>query len=154
MKHTILPDDTWREHQNPYFAVMDTFEGPKIIEFCLFVNANIVCCKVSNRFTASRHFVWKSWYPPRRDDEIAFNVESTMYIYRYMAYTCMQSSSIWCCCLIITGCPISKNGPCFKRCVKFSCKEHARNDETKSNRKNKSKQNRVCLFRLATNASS
>ena len=75
------------------------------------------------------------------------------YVHTGMTYTCMQSSSIWFCCLIIIGCPISKNGPCFKKCVKFSCKEHARNDETKSNRKNKSKQNRVCPFRLATNAS-
>ena len=83
MKHKILPDDTWREHQNPRFAVMDTFEGPQIIEFCLFVNANIVCCKMPIRYTASRHFVWKSWYPPQRDDEIALNVESTMYIQVY-----------------------------------------------------------------------
>ena len=52
-----------------------------------------------------------------------------------MTYTCIQSSSIWFCCLIITGCLISKNGLCFKRCVKFSCKEHARTDETKSNEK-------------------
>ena len=35
--------------KNPHFAVMDTFEDPQIIEFCLFVNANIVCCKMSIR---------------------------------------------------------------------------------------------------------
>ena len=35
----------WREHQNPHFAVVDTFEAPKMMKFRLIVNADIVCCK-------------------------------------------------------------------------------------------------------------
>ena len=62
---------------------MDTFEGPQIIEFCLFVNANIVCCNFQFSLQRVAILFESPNYPPRRDDEIALNVESTMYIQVY-----------------------------------------------------------------------
>ena len=87
-----------------------------------------------NSIYSESPFCLKIRHSPRRDDEIGLNVLDCMNVYAIMAYTFMQSRGIWLYCPIVTECPLRKNEPCFIICVKFSCKEHARNDKTKSNR--------------------
>ena len=50
---------------------------------------------------------------------------------------------------IIAGPPVSKNGPYFKRCVKFCCKKLQAMIKQSENRKKYTRSNRVCPFRLA-----